>query len=184
MGFADTALNLDDGVADVLTATLFMHFPDMLRLCEGSPFITKVRETLAELNIGESELHAWSVTITRAFVTPPATTASAADDVEEKHPPALVDLIKRQSEQIDVLILQNKRLDEKMLAVESQLRTLTNTPADDSACSDMSLTVAEQPSPLTAKATRSKKTGGGVSRCLQSGSSGARLNLVCMLLNL
>ncbi|KAE8976532.1 hypothetical protein PR003_g26110 [Phytophthora rubi] len=159
IGFADTALNLDDDVADVLTATLFMHFPDMLRLCEESPFVTKVRETLAELNIGESELLAWSVTITRAFVTPPATTASAADDVEEKHSPALVDLIKRQSEQIDVLILQNKRLDERMLAVESQLRTLTKTPAADSACSAMLPTVAEQPSPLAAKATRSNKKG-------------------------
>ncbi|KAE9172862.1 hypothetical protein PF005_g26520 [Phytophthora fragariae] len=159
MGFADTALNLDDDVADVLTATLFMHFPDMLRLCEGSPFITKVRETLAELNIGESELLAWGVTITRAIVTPPATTASATDDVEEKHSPALVDLIKRQSEQIDVLILQNKRLDERMLAVESELRTLTKNPAADSACSDLSLTVAEQQSPLAAKATRSKKKG-------------------------
>ncbi|KAE9010498.1 hypothetical protein PR003_g13422 [Phytophthora rubi] len=154
MWFADTVLNLDD---DVLTATLFMHFPDMLRLCEESPFITKVRKILAELNIGESELLAWSVTITRAFVTSPASTATAADDVEEKHPPALVDLIKRQSEHIDGLILQSKRLGERMLAVESQLCTLTTTPAVDSACSDMSLTVAEQPSPLATKATRSKK---------------------------
>ncbi|EGZ19010.1 hypothetical protein PHYSODRAFT_332725 [Phytophthora sojae] len=97
--FADATLNLDDDVADVLTATLFMHYPDMLVFCPSSPLITKIREFLALRAIGEPELLAWSVTTSQAFATPPESKASASGGEEPS--PALIDLIKRQSEQID-----------------------------------------------------------------------------------
>ncbi|EGZ23108.1 hypothetical protein PHYSODRAFT_324362 [Phytophthora sojae] len=138
MVFADAALNLDDDVTDVLTATLFMHYPDI------SP-ITKIRELLAERVIGESELLAWSVTISKAFVTPSASEAFVS--AGEGPSPALIDLIKRQSEQIDVLILQNKRLDERIFAVEAHLKTLTSTAATQPANADATLPASEQPPP-------------------------------------
>ncbi|KAJ8561962.1 hypothetical protein ON010_g7714 [Phytophthora cinnamomi] len=85
-------------------------------------------------------------------------------DNEEKPSPALIDLLKRQSEQIDVLILQNKRLDERMLAVEAQLHILTNGTASsarrfETACDGVTDAVTEQQSALEAKAPRSKKKG-------------------------
>ncbi|EGZ22666.1 hypothetical protein PHYSODRAFT_330408 [Phytophthora sojae] len=157
MAFADATLNLDDDVADVLTATLFMHYPDMLVLCPSRPLITKIRELLAQRAIGESELLAWSVTINQAFVAPPASEASASAGEEQS--PALIDLIKRQSEQIDVLILQNKRIDERILAVEAHLQALTNTAATQSANTDATLPAPEQPPPIGATTTRPKKKG-------------------------
>ncbi|KAJ8528671.1 hypothetical protein ON010_g14658 [Phytophthora cinnamomi] len=68
-------------------------------------------------------------------------------DNKEKPSPALMDLLKRQSEQIDVLILQNKRLDEMMLAVEAQLYILTNgTTSSETACDGVTDAVTEQQS--------------------------------------
>ncbi|EGZ14223.1 hypothetical protein PHYSODRAFT_335888 [Phytophthora sojae] len=157
IAFADGALNLDDDVADALTATLFMHYPEMLVLCPSRPLITKIRELLAQRAIGESELLVWSVTINQAFVAPPASEASASAGEEQS--PALIDLIKRQSDQIDVLILQNKRLDERILAVEAHLQALTNTAATRSANTDTTLPAPEQPPPIGATTTRPKKKG-------------------------
>ncbi|POM70206.1 LOW QUALITY PROTEIN: Hypothetical protein PHPALM_13388, partial [Phytophthora palmivora] len=72
LGFADPALNLDEELAEVLTATLVMHYPDMLLLADSSAFIVRMRASLAALAIGEAELLAWSVAIRRAFTTSPA----------------------------------------------------------------------------------------------------------------
>ncbi|KAG3109093.1 hypothetical protein PI124_g8770 [Phytophthora idaei] len=63
--FSDQSLNLDEDVADVLVATLFLHYPDMLRFCDSSPFVVKMREPMAARSIGESEVLAWSSTIRR-----------------------------------------------------------------------------------------------------------------------
>ncbi|KAG3106345.1 hypothetical protein PI125_g13193 [Phytophthora idaei] len=60
MAFSDPALNLDEGVADVLATSLLMHFPDMLRLCATSPFISKIREIMSERAVCESELLVWA----------------------------------------------------------------------------------------------------------------------------
>ncbi|KAG2782272.1 hypothetical protein PC129_g23650 [Phytophthora cactorum] len=70
LGFDDDALNIDEGVADVLTATLLMHYPDMLRLCEGGPLVLKMREAMVERSIGEAEVLAWSSSIRRVFMPP------------------------------------------------------------------------------------------------------------------
>ncbi|EGZ17402.1 hypothetical protein PHYSODRAFT_331382 [Phytophthora sojae] len=108
MAFADADLNLDDDVAHVLTATLFIHYPDMLVLCPSSPHITKIRELLAERAIGESELLVWSVAISLAFATPPASEASGSGGEEPS--PVLIDLIKRQSKQIDTALYENRHI--------------------------------------------------------------------------
>ncbi|POM79642.1 Hypothetical protein PHPALM_2631 [Phytophthora palmivora] len=54
-------------LAEVLTATLVMHYPDMLLLADRSAFIGRMRESLAALAIGEAELLARSVAIRRVF---------------------------------------------------------------------------------------------------------------------
>ncbi|EGZ28684.1 hypothetical protein PHYSODRAFT_248230 [Phytophthora sojae] len=109
LSFDETALNLDDGVADVLMATLVMHYPDMLFLSDQSAFIVWMREAMAARAIGEPEVLAWSETIRRAFTPPPPKVESSANGAQSE---AAVVLLKRQSEQIDIIILQNKRLDE------------------------------------------------------------------------
>ncbi|KAG3099937.1 hypothetical protein PI124_g15019 [Phytophthora idaei] len=44
--FTSQALNLDKDVAYVLTATPVLHYPDMLRVCDHSPFATTMREAM------------------------------------------------------------------------------------------------------------------------------------------
>ncbi|KAG3024535.1 hypothetical protein PC121_g9278 [Phytophthora cactorum] len=56
MEFTDQALNLDEDVAEVLTAALVLHYSYMLRLCDHSPFVTTMREAMSARAIVESEL--------------------------------------------------------------------------------------------------------------------------------
>ncbi|KAG3042710.1 hypothetical protein PC128_g25996 [Phytophthora cactorum] len=65
--FSDQSLNLDEDVADMLVATLFLLYPDMLRFCASSPFVVKTREDMVARSIGQSEVLAWSSTIRREF---------------------------------------------------------------------------------------------------------------------
>ncbi|POM79213.1 Hypothetical protein PHPALM_3164 [Phytophthora palmivora] len=105
--FADPALNLDEELAEALTATLVMHYPNVLLLANSSAFIVRMRESMAALAIGEAEQLAWRVAIRRAFTPSPALTESHDCSAQCT---ALVDLLKKQSEQINILILQNKRI--------------------------------------------------------------------------
>ncbi|KAJ8524136.1 hypothetical protein ON010_g16982 [Phytophthora cinnamomi] len=118
LAFADSALNLDDTVADALTATLAMHYPDMLLLASQSTFVTRMREAMAARAIGETEVLTWSEAIRRAFTPLPANVEPRDNDAQSA---AVVELLKRQSEQIDLLILQNKWLEKRLLTVEEHI---------------------------------------------------------------
>ncbi|KUF84407.1 hypothetical protein AM588_10000687 [Phytophthora nicotianae] len=122
--FSDSSLNLDVEVAEVLAATLIMHYPDMLVLSDTSAFIVRMREVMAVQAISEAELLAWSATINCVFAPAADTTPSITNASETS---AVLDLVKRQSDQISVLILQNKRLEERLLALEAHLRPQTDT---------------------------------------------------------
>ncbi|KAG2787351.1 hypothetical protein PC129_g6312 [Phytophthora cactorum] len=118
LGFADHAMNLDEDVAKVLTATLTLHYLDMLVLSPDSAIVARVRDATSARAIGEAEVLAWSDTIRRAF-TPPPEISKTSDS--ESHSAEVLSIGKRQSEQISVLILQNK------LAVETKLHPPLDT---------------------------------------------------------
>ncbi|OWY96525.1 hypothetical protein PHMEG_00033183 [Phytophthora megakarya] len=77
MLFEDETLNLDEDVADVLLATLLMHFPDVMHLSEWCPLIEEICECLDLNAMSESELLAWGIVVRRAFMPPKETKASA-----------------------------------------------------------------------------------------------------------
>ncbi|OWZ12227.1 LOW QUALITY PROTEIN: hypothetical protein PHMEG_00014644 [Phytophthora megakarya] len=89
--FSDTPLNRDEAVAQVLTATLVMHYPDMLML---SDMRSSVRVAMTAPSIGEAEVLAWSVEIRKVFspslahIEPPGSNAQYAE---------LAHLLKKQS---------------------------------------------------------------------------------------
>ena len=119
MAFADTALNLDEDVAECLVATLLMHYPDLLLLAETSALVSRMREAMTTQALGEAEVLAWSAAIRLAFDATPEKTSPPEGASEIA---AVLELVKHQSKQIEVQILQNKRLEERMLAIEMQLR--------------------------------------------------------------
>ncbi|KAG4042477.1 hypothetical protein PC123_g22028 [Phytophthora cactorum] len=125
VAFSDQSLNLDEGVADVLVATLFLHYPDMLRFCDSSPFVVKIREAMVVQSIGESEVLAWSSTIRREFIPASQPSTSPSDDSDRLG--IVLKLVQRQTEQISVLILQNKQLEERLLAAEDKLHAPSGT---------------------------------------------------------
>ncbi|GMF45424.1 unnamed protein product [Phytophthora fragariaefolia] len=120
LGFADTALNLDETVSECLAATLIMHNLDILLLAESCTLVGRMHEIMAARSIGKAEVLAWSATIRRTFIPPPEASSPSDCSCDAS---AVQQLIKRQSEQIEVLILQNKRLEDRHLALEAQLRT-------------------------------------------------------------
>ncbi|KAK1945118.1 hypothetical protein P3T76_003651 [Phytophthora citrophthora] len=121
--FADSAPNLEEAVADCSTATVVMHYPDAVLLDDCSDLVCRMRGVIAEQSIGEAEVLTWSATIRRAFDLPPEMPSSRKVNCETS---AVLELVKRQSEQIDVLILQNKRLEDRLLAVEAHFHTHTD----------------------------------------------------------
>ncbi|OWZ00829.1 hypothetical protein PHMEG_00027900 [Phytophthora megakarya] len=62
----DETLNLDEDVADVLLATLLMHFPDVLHLSERCPLIEKI-QMCGEANRSFADHRVFKTTGTRAF---------------------------------------------------------------------------------------------------------------------
>ncbi|OWZ08926.1 hypothetical protein PHMEG_00018453 [Phytophthora megakarya] len=70
LDFAETALNIDEGVAGVLTVTLVIHYPDVLLLADDSAFVSRMRKAMAARSIGESEVLAWNEVIRRDFIHP------------------------------------------------------------------------------------------------------------------
>ncbi|GMF26388.1 unnamed protein product [Phytophthora fragariaefolia] len=97
-----------------------MHYPDILLFAESCTLVGRIREIMAARSIGEAEVRAWSATIRRAFIPPPEASSPSDCSCDAS---GVLQLIKRQSEQIEVLILQNKRLEDRQLALEAQLRT-------------------------------------------------------------
>lgn len=120
LGFAEPGMNLNEDVAKVLSATLIMHYPDMLLLSREGALVARIRAAMSARAIGEAEVLAWSSTIRRAFMPPSAITKPSVSD---SHSAEVLSLMKRQSEQISVLILQNQRLEERLLAVEAKLHS-------------------------------------------------------------
>ncbi|KAG3250491.1 hypothetical protein PI124_g4901 [Phytophthora idaei] len=162
LAFDEDTLNIDEGVADVLTATLLMHYPDMLRLCEGGPLVLKMREAMAERSIGEAEVLAWSSSIRRVFMPPqeleslPSPARGDTDQIT-----VLLEHVQRQTEKIEVLILQNKRLEERLLAVEHHMHVPATTTTQDpsSGVASSSSAVSHSTGHATPKVARAKKKG-------------------------
>jgi hypothetical protein len=137
-------------------AALVMHYPDMLRFRATSPYITRMREAMAERVIAESEVLAWASAVRRSFAPPKK--ALDAVDTEGDRSKVVVDLLKRQSEQIELLILENTRLEDRLQAVEAQLRNaipggenITSAHTTDALSNDTA--------PAAASVVRSKKKG-------------------------
>ncbi|KAG3008015.1 hypothetical protein PC120_g16500 [Phytophthora cactorum] len=107
LAFDDDTLNIDEGVVGVLTATLLMHYLDMLRLCEGGPLVLKMREAMAGRSIDEAEVLAWSSSIRRVFMPPQELKPLPSSDRGDTDQIAvLLEHVQRQTEKIEVLILQ------------------------------------------------------------------------------
>ncbi|POM64794.1 LOW QUALITY PROTEIN: Hypothetical protein PHPALM_19623 [Phytophthora palmivora] len=125
LGFADPTLNLDEELAEGFTAILVMHYPDMLLLADSSAFIVGMRESLVALAIGEAEM----LRCDPASIHTVAGTTESYDCSTQYT--ALDDLLKKHSEPINILILQNKRIEERLLAVET-LKATTERPLSES----------------------------------------------------
>ncbi|KUG01946.1 hypothetical protein AM587_10000499 [Phytophthora nicotianae] len=154
LGFDDDPLNIDEDVADVLAATFLMHYPDMLRLCEAAPLVLKMREAMAARTIGEAEVLAWSSSIRRVFMPPTELKPSPSDTDQIS---TLLQHVQHQTEKIEVLILQNKRLEERLLAVENHMQVPVSTSSQDPPSVRASSSAAEGQS--TTKVARAKKKG-------------------------
>ncbi|KAG2897556.1 hypothetical protein PC129_g19914 [Phytophthora cactorum] len=124
LGCDDHTMNLEEDVAEVLTATLILHYPDMLVLSPDSAIVARIRDAMSARAIGEDEVLAWSDTIRRAFTSPPEISKPSDSD---PHSAEVLSLVKHQSEQISVLILQIKRLEERLLSVEAKLHPPLDT---------------------------------------------------------
>ncbi|OWZ09077.1 hypothetical protein PHMEG_00018274 [Phytophthora megakarya] len=118
--FAETALNIDEDVADILTVTLVMHNPVVLMAIDSSTFASRMREAMAARSTGESEVLVWSGVIRRSVV-PSTTSVETSTDVNQSTP--VLELLKNQSEQIDILILQSKILNKRLLDMEKSRRS-------------------------------------------------------------
>ncbi|KAG3113246.1 hypothetical protein PI125_g7500 [Phytophthora idaei] len=89
-----------------------------------SAIVARIRDAMSAGAIGEAEVLARSDTIRRAFMPPPEISKTSES---ESHSAEVLSLVKRQSELISVLILQNKRLEERLLAVEATLHPPLDT---------------------------------------------------------
>ncbi|KAG3059777.1 hypothetical protein PI125_g24992 [Phytophthora idaei] len=140
----------------MLVATLFLLYPGMLRFCDSSPFVVKMREAMVARSIGESEVLAWSSTIRREFIPASQPSTSPSDDSDRLG--VVLKLVQRQTEQISVLILQNKQLEERLLAVEDKLHTPSGTTTQEDigrdAAPSVNTELYSQPPPKAARAKR------------------------------
>lgn len=128
LGFDDSSLNLDEDVAECLAATLFMNFSDLLLLAENCALISRMREAMSARTIGEAEILAWGACIRLDFDPP----REKNNPLEPKSDVAeVLEVLKEQSKQIHVLTLQNKRLEERQLAMEMIVRSHFNISVHD-----------------------------------------------------
>ncbi|KAG2762397.1 hypothetical protein PC129_g15530 [Phytophthora cactorum] len=113
---------------------------------------------MAARAIGESEVQAWSSTTRRAFIPTFQPSTSTPDDADRLA--VVLKLVERQKEQISVLILQNKQLEEYLLAVEDKMHALSGTTTQGDVGNDAAPSVntesASQPAP---KGLRAKRKG-------------------------
>ncbi|ETI40158.1 hypothetical protein L914_05693, partial [Phytophthora nicotianae] len=141
LGFADTSMIIDEDVEEVLTATIILHYSEMLLLSARS--------------IGKAAILAWSDTIRRAFASQPEISKSSAVD---SYSGEVLSLVKRQSERNNVLILQNKRLEERLLSVEAKLQLpLESGSPSEHMYAHESQTEATQEPQQSQQTVRSKK---------------------------
>jgi hypothetical protein len=74
---------------------------------------------MVERAVGESEVLGWVSAVRRSFAPPKKELDTV--DTEGDSSKVVVDLLKHQSEQIELLILQNKRSKERLQAMKAQL---------------------------------------------------------------
>ncbi|KAG2795775.1 hypothetical protein PC129_g4728 [Phytophthora cactorum] len=117
---------------------------------------------MAERSIGEAEVLAWSSTIRRVFMPP--------QELKPLHSPArgdtdqiavLLEHVQRQTEKIEILILQTKRLEERLLAVDHHMHVPGTTTTQDpsSGVASSSSAVSHSTGHATPKVARAEKKG-------------------------
>ncbi|KAG2799395.1 hypothetical protein PC113_g17308 [Phytophthora cactorum] len=96
-------MNLRDDVLEVLMAVTMLHYHDMLKLAPDGPYIERMKRTIKQFSITETELASWAFTIHSDLVArrkSPANAESATaltvDDLVEKQ----TTLIQQQMEVI------------------------------------------------------------------------------------
>ncbi|KUF91438.1 Glutathione S-transferase T2 [Phytophthora nicotianae] len=109
---------------------------------------------MAARTIGEAEVLAWSSSIRRVFMPPTELKPSPSDTDQIS---TLLQHVQHQTEKIEVLILQNKRLEERLLAVENHMQVPVSTSSQDPPSVRASSSAAEGQS--TTKVARAKKKG-------------------------
>ncbi|KAG3238406.1 hypothetical protein PI124_g16633 [Phytophthora idaei] len=136
-----------------------------------------MREATSARAIAESVL-VWSATIRRAFAPLSEPNPSLADG--EDRLSSLLQLVQHQTDQIDVLILQNKQLEQRLIDVEGQICTVGSTTTHAATTNGVSSSAHPHPPPQpVAKVAHAKRK--GRSRLQRCGSSDLPQNLVCML---
>lgn len=112
-GFPNSNWNFDQQVLEVFMATVVLHYPDMMLHRPSSPYVRRVQEALAASEVNESELLSWSAALHHA-AEPPSDTKDVSQEQE------LLVLAKKQSQQMDLIIAQLKRLEERLAALEDK----------------------------------------------------------------
>ncbi|KAG2781917.1 hypothetical protein PC129_g18219 [Phytophthora cactorum] len=98
---------------------------------------------MAARSIGASEVLAWSSTFRREFIPTSQPSTSPSDDSDRLG--VVLKLVQRQTERISVLILQNKQLEERLLAVEDKLHTPSGTTTQEDIGSNAEPSVNTEP---------------------------------------
>ncbi|GMF55144.1 unnamed protein product [Phytophthora fragariaefolia] len=70
MHFTAVSYNLDNHVADLLTATLIQHFPAVIERYPMCPYTSRMRLYLGTLLVEMPEVLSWSLSLTRSAKTP------------------------------------------------------------------------------------------------------------------
>ena len=98
------AFSLRDGVVEVLMAVALLHFHDVLLIAANSPYIKRVHQAMSQLQINNTEVAAWAVTIQQSLLQRGTDTGG----VDEAKPPqsehkisSIDEILKKQAVLID-----------------------------------------------------------------------------------
>ncbi|KAG3248438.1 hypothetical protein PI124_g6886 [Phytophthora idaei] len=136
-------MNLRDNVLEVLMAVAMLHYHDMLQLAPEGPYIERMKRTIKQFSITETELASWALTIHSDLVArrkSPAKAERAAaltvDDLVEKQ----TTLIQQQMEVIGNLSSQVAELKERMASLEGSAPSSNRASGDRSAADTSAVT--------------------------------------------
>lgn len=125
---------------DLLTATLVQHFPGVNARYPMSPYASRMRAYLFELNVGMTELLSWSVELKRESSTP--------CDEEEGSFTQEMKLIDHQNIVISQLMDSNRELASRLAELKKRLAqpVPASTRPDEAGSEGASTTIPAPPS--------------------------------------